>query len=275
MTYRERRAARADRLRGWADTRQTNAAAALATGDKYRGDTAFNTQPGHIPERARLIARTDRAFESLAKAASMDRRADEIERQADHAIYSDDADAIERLTEKIARLEAEREAMKTANAAFRKVAKDKLKAEPSAYQRDLMMPHQGYESQNLSGNISRLRNRLRLLTGTTRSRAILADGTLGPLTTQAERDAAGQAPPTMPVGATATERAGLTVAAGMTTPSRPGKAPRPVWTVRGNFATHRALLLELGGSWYGGSFSFWDDPSAGLEAALTEAEAAS
>lgn len=31
----------------------------------YLGDHAFNTQPGHIPLRARVIARDDQAHESL------------------------------------------------------------------------------------------------------------------------------------------------------------------------------------------------------------------
>lgn len=50
MIYRERREARADRLRGWADTRTARATAALKIGESYRGDHAFNTQPGHIAE---------------------------------------------------------------------------------------------------------------------------------------------------------------------------------------------------------------------------------
>ena len=82
MTYRERRLVKADRLRGWADTHTARALAALAT-NHFRGDHAFCTQPGHIPERTRLITREDRAYESLAKAHGMMSRADEIERQAD------------------------------------------------------------------------------------------------------------------------------------------------------------------------------------------------
>lgn len=164
MTYRERREARAARLRGWANTREIRAAATLAAGDKYRGDTAFNTQPGHIPERARLIARTDKAFESITVAKSMNSRAAEIERQTDNAIYNDDHDAIERLTEKIAALEARREQMKQRNAAFRTARKAELKALASSYERDLAMPHQAFELQNLGGNISRQRARLAMLT---------------------------------------------------------------------------------------------------------------
>ena len=164
MTYRERREARAAKLRGWAEQRETRAAAALATGDQYRGDFAFNTQPGHVPERARLIAREDRAFASLNKAAQMRSRAEGIERQADHAIYSDDEDAVERLEERIAELEAQREHRKTANAAYRKAHRAELAA-MSPYERYQAVPYPGYSLSNIGGNISRLRDRLATLRG--------------------------------------------------------------------------------------------------------------
>src|SRR3981081_3301018 len=102
LTYRERREARAERLRGWAATRESRARATRAADEHYRGDHAFNFQPGHIPERARVIARTDRAYQSLNKAESMESRADGIESQLAGAIYSDDPDAIEQLEARIA-----------------------------------------------------------------------------------------------------------------------------------------------------------------------------
>src|SRR5438874_1408018 len=89
MTYRERRERRAERLRGWAETRQANAATVFKAGEPFTSDIAFNTQPGHIPFRARLIAREERAYESTRKAASMESRADGIESQLAGAIYSD------------------------------------------------------------------------------------------------------------------------------------------------------------------------------------------
>lgn len=162
MTYRERRLARAARLQEWADKRRTRAAADLAAGDQYRGDIAFNTQPGHIPERARLIAREDRAHESLGKAAGMASRADRIEAAADHAIYSDDPDAIERLRERIAELEADRERMTKANAAYRKAHRAELAA-MTAYERSVAVPHAPYKLSNLSGNLSRQKARLQAL----------------------------------------------------------------------------------------------------------------
>lgn len=159
MTYRERRLAKAERLRGWADKRVATATAALATGDKYRGDIAFNTQPGHIPERARLIAREHRAFESLDKAEGMVSRADSIEVAADHAIYSDDEDAVERLRERIANLEAKRTLYKAANEVYRKAHRAELAA-MTFYQRSQVLPFPSYSLTNLSGNISRQKARL-------------------------------------------------------------------------------------------------------------------
>jgi hypothetical protein len=120
MTRRERLERKAERLHGWAEKRETAAAAVFKAGEPFRGDTAFNTQPGHIPFRARLIAREDRAYESHKKAQGMESRAAGIERALDSSIYSDDVDAPERLAERIAELEAKRDRMKTINAAIRK-----------------------------------------------------------------------------------------------------------------------------------------------------------
>ncbi len=256
-TYRERRAARADRLREWADKRAAKSTQAFAGAKRIADGIPFG-QPilvGHHSER-RARRDQDRIYGGMAagvahadKAAEMAGKAAEIDRQADHAIYSDDHDAIERLTAKIAGLEDQRARMKAANAAYRKAHGAELKALPSAYARSQAMPHAAYELQNLGGNLSRLRERLRHLSGTPAP------------------DAA-----TLPEGATAIERAGLVIHAGMTTPSRPGKAPRPVWTVSGNLASWRALLLKLDGNWYRGAFSFWDDPTDAIEAACLDAE---
>ena len=120
MTYREQREAKAERLRGWADKRTTDAAAVFKSHERYQGDTAFNTQPGHIPKRARVIAQADRAYQSLGKADRMASTAGGIEHQLDTSIYSDDEDAVERLEERIEGLEAKRETIKLINKAARK-----------------------------------------------------------------------------------------------------------------------------------------------------------
>ena len=177
MTYRERRLAKADRLRGWAGKREAGAASVFKAGEHYRGDHAFNTQPGHIPERARLIAREDRAHESLAKADSMNSRAAGIEAAAGRAIYSDDPDAIEQLQERIATLEAERDRIKAYNASCRKGQRDtsllddkqsatlKSSAQVASYQLGKNGAYPAYALSNLSGNIAQQRKRLDQLTG--------------------------------------------------------------------------------------------------------------
>ena len=120
MTRRERLERKAERLHGWAAKRETAAAAVFKAGEVYHGDTAFNTQPGHIPERARLIAREDRAYASHKKAQGMESRAAGIEHALDRSIYSDDPDALESLAARIAELEASRDRMKRINAEIRK-----------------------------------------------------------------------------------------------------------------------------------------------------------
>jgi Domain of unknown function (DUF3560) len=174
MTYRERRLARAERLRGWAEKRVARANADLTSQPDLRNDWAFITQPGHIPERARMNARDDRAFRSLDKADRMASRADGIERAAANAIYSDDPDAVDALTAKIARLEAERARIVAYNRAVRKAGKvtnEALALLDAKGRADVMglakigmlrpdgaLP--GYVTSNISGNLSRLRARL-------------------------------------------------------------------------------------------------------------------
>ena len=164
MTYRERREARAGRLNEWAGKREQRAEAVFKDREQYRGDHAFNFQPGHIPERARLIAREDRAFRSLDKAESMRSRADGIESQLAPSIYDDDPDAVGQLRARIARLEAERDDAKAVNAAYRKEHKAEL-AGMGRWERDQAMPYPGYHFTNLSGNLSRQRARLARLEG--------------------------------------------------------------------------------------------------------------
>lgn len=166
-TYRERREARAERLRGWADKRETRGSAALDRAHEMQSVIPFG-QPilvGHYSERrdrnyrARIDSTMGRGVENLNKAESMRSRADNIEAQAAGAIYSDDPDAIDALEARIATLEADRVQIKAENAAFRKAHGTELRA-MTAYQRDQAMPHQGYELTNLSGNIKRNRDRL-------------------------------------------------------------------------------------------------------------------
>jgi len=183
-TYRERRAARAERLRGWAEKRAAKADSAYDGAQRAVEGIPFG-QPilvGHHSEgrhRAALDRHDGRmraAIEHTQKAERMNRRADEIERQADRAIYSDDPDAIEALEAKIAGLEATRARVKAINAAIRKgpgwearivpaltEAETKALLDVARYQ-PYYEPHKkgfpSYHLQNIGGNITRARQRL-------------------------------------------------------------------------------------------------------------------
>jgi hypothetical protein len=281
MTYRDRRLARAERLRGWAEKREARSAAAFKAAKTIADGIPFG-QPILIGHHSEKRARRDQekihngmraGCDHADKAVSMAGKAEEIERQAEIAIYSDDVDAIDRLQEKIAGLEAERARIKVVNSLVRKHglagAADQLtEAERTelvklcaiqAYYHPETKGFPPYVLTNLGGNISRLKKRLSYLSG----------GPAKPAAGQ-EADPAVSAPP---VGATATERAGLRVVASMTTPSRPGKLPRPVWNVFGNLADWRPMLTRAGGSFYRGAFSFWEDPTNEIELACLEYEA--
>lgn len=70
---------RADRLDGWAEKREERAAATLDVGSEhYSRDWAFITQPGHIPARARWIAKQEREFENMRTAQAMRAKANSL-----------------------------------------------------------------------------------------------------------------------------------------------------------------------------------------------------
>lgn len=187
-TYRERRGRRADRLRGWADSRDAKAAAARETADSIM-DAIPMGQPvlrGHHSQRRheRDLDRLDRAgrasLEHSTKASEFRRRADNIEAAAAQATYDDDPDAVDRLTDRIAELEAERARIKAYNASCRKAAKtggtgdttlldDAQRADlltvarVAAFQLGAGGAFPAYKLSNLNGNINRNRKRLAAL----------------------------------------------------------------------------------------------------------------
>ena len=130
-TYRERRLARAEKLREWADKRETRAEAAFQRSSDIAQQIPFgqpilvghHSERGHRADIARIDSAMRQSVESSKMAASMTSRADNIEAAAERAIYSDDPDAIERLGAKIDQLEAQRDRIKAYNAACRKIAK--------------------------------------------------------------------------------------------------------------------------------------------------------
>lgn len=184
MTYRERREARAERLRDWAEIRDRKAGAAFDGAARIADGIPFG-QPILVGHHSEKRARRDQdrihngmrdGIEHSRKADEMRSRADNIERAADHAIYSDDPDAPERLRERIADLEAQRDRIVAFNATVRKAGQvtadalamldDKQRADLESIAR--YAPFQlrkggafpAYATSNMGGNIARLRERL-------------------------------------------------------------------------------------------------------------------
>ncbi len=177
MTYRTRRTAKAARLRQWAAKREAKSVTGFARAAAIANMIPLG-QPilcGHASEaharrdQARIVAGMSAGVEHARKAEEMTRRANGIERQADHAIYSDDADAHERLRERIAELEAKLARMKAINAEIRKgpgwaerltltYAEEEDLRMAARYSH--VMGYPPYALSNLSGNLRRQRERL-------------------------------------------------------------------------------------------------------------------
>jgi len=180
-TTREKREAKAERYREWADGREAQAKAAQRAAQQVADGIPFG-QPilvGHHSEKRhrRDIARIDSGMRATVehgeKADSMRSRAENIERATAHAIFDDDPDARERLTAKITRLEARRDAMKAANAAFRKEHRERL-ATLAPYERRSAVPHQSWEITNLGATIRTAKQRLEALGRPERGRYLIA-----------------------------------------------------------------------------------------------------
>lgn len=60
------------------------------------------------------------------------------------------------------------------------------------------------------------------------------------------------------------ESHGVRVTETMTTPSKPGKKPRPVWVAAGNTFGLETFFREIGGKKFRGAWSFFKDPSADI-----------
>ncbi len=120
MTRRERLEHKIEKRKEWADGRAEKAGALLARNEPYRGDIAFNTQPGHIPERARVIARSEKAWEHQKMAGHHRAKAAGLATQLDKTIFSDDPDAIDQLVAKVDNLKAQRDEAKRFNGWWRK-----------------------------------------------------------------------------------------------------------------------------------------------------------
>ena len=177
-TYRERRLAKAERLRKWAHKRDTKADSAYQTAKELSDGIALG-QPilvGHHSEGAhrRRLSRIDNnmraSIDHTQKATEMRQKAENIEAAAGHAIYSDDHDAIQRLEERIADGLAKREAITAFNKTARKGSPDySLLSEEmlkdygdycSVSATKQGEPFPSFVTSNLSANTRRLQKRL-------------------------------------------------------------------------------------------------------------------
>ena len=111
MTYRERRLRRAERLREWSAGNQAKSEQRGAAADEIMSHippgqpilVGHHSERRHRKDLARIQDGISASVELGAKAEAQERAADEIEAQADNAIYDDDPDAIQRLSDKIAK----------------------------------------------------------------------------------------------------------------------------------------------------------------------------
>ncbi len=185
-TYRERREAKAERLREWADKRDVKATDRQAAADQTADMIPFgqpilvghHSEAGDRSRRSRMAANWDKAGEHRDKAADFRRRADGIEAAADRAVYSDDTDAVEKLTARIAEREAERDRVKAFNVATRKTGEPALdlldETQKAAYLSIVSVGFAGkggtfpsYHLSNLGGTIRKDKKRLAALEATT------------------------------------------------------------------------------------------------------------
>lgn len=176
----------------WADSRDQKAAQGFKRADAIASNIPMG-QPilvGHHSEaharrdQERIQAGMRQGVESQDMAAHHRATADGIQHQLDRSIYSDDPDAPERLAERIAGLEAERDRAKRINAVLRKgpgwgerltaagltlTPKETADLESVARHQPYYCKHGApifppYHLSNLSGNIGRLRERLKGIT---------------------------------------------------------------------------------------------------------------
>ena len=172
MTRRERLEQKLEKREEWAAGRRTKAASVYTYTQRYRGDHAFNFQPGHIPERARVIRMEDRAREDAAMAQHHDAKAAGLAGQLDRTVFSDDDNAVAALEVRIATHEGQRDQMKQINALYKKGDGAGLAAlgidlarltaklkEAGAYWGD--KPHLPYELTNLGARIRADRERIK------------------------------------------------------------------------------------------------------------------
>lgn len=184
-TYRERRERRAERRRQWAASRTRAAESSMASATRLADQIPLG-QPILVGHHSEAHARRDRdridngirnSIEHEKMAQRHLESATTIEAQLERSIYDDDPDAIERLEERIAVLEAQRARVKAINKAVRSGAGWQERLDPPLTEkekRDLVNAarfapggtnggYPSYHLTNLSGNINRQKKRLERL----------------------------------------------------------------------------------------------------------------
>lgn len=183
-TRRERLEARAARRRAWGESAERKADAAY-DGVRAIADGIPMGQPilvGHHSEgrarrdQARMHSGMDKSVEESKKAVRHGEAAESIDRQLATSIFDDDENAVEALRAKAARLEAERDEMKAANATYRAAHRAELAAK-TPYERSEAIPFPSYSISNIGARIRDARKRADALE---REQAVVAAGGRGP-----------------------------------------------------------------------------------------------
>lgn len=177
--YEAKRQARIERYRARAERARNASNASLQTVDRIGSMIPFG-QPilvGHHSEgrHRRDLARIDNAFrkahESHKLAEHYDQKAAAAE--SNNAISSDDPEAIDRLREKLADLEARQSRMRAVNAAYRAFAKNPASLDKSTLsdsdkalirsfvcERWQKGPYESYQMSNNLANVKRVQQRI-------------------------------------------------------------------------------------------------------------------
>jgi len=179
MTRRERMERRLERRLDWAASRDSKAATAFDKAHRIADQIPLG-QPILVGHHSEAHARrdVDRIHSGMSQGVESSRMAEHhrskaagIADQLDRSIFSDDPDAPERLRERIAELEAQRDTRKRANAAYKRGGIQAVRAEvgdkialDGARTMQLCpwekVPFPPYSISNLGANIRRLRERL-------------------------------------------------------------------------------------------------------------------
>jgi len=178
---------RAEQRREWAEGRRDKSDAAFGQARAISDMIPFG-QPilvGHHSEgrarrdQVRIQSGVGKGVEHHQMAQHHEEKADNIRAQLERSIFSDDPDAVERLQERIAELEAQRDRIKAYNASCRKGSPDESLLDDAQraslatvrrvcpYQMGKKGEMPGYELTNLGGNIRRLQKRLDGLSSST------------------------------------------------------------------------------------------------------------